>query len=381
MSEIVAISGLGCICAAGRGVAALLAALRTGSSHLRRLEDPRLPLAGGLACGHVEHLPVGVPRTLALARQAVAEALSGLQPMERGDTGLITATTTAGMPESEAAYLGSTDETDVYREHPAHRLGDRLALEFGCTGPRSCHSAACASAACALAEATAWIRAGRCRRVLVVGADANTRLTLDGFVALKVVDPDGCRPLTEERSGMSLGEAGAALLLESSAAASERGAEIHAHLLGWGVRSDGHHPTAPHPEGRYLRVAVEDALADAGLTSADVDYVNAHGTGTRGNDGSEVTALGAVFGAGVRVASSKGITGHCMGAASAVEAIAAVLALREGLRFASAGIGTGTPLPGVTVQTATEPAPLRAVCSTSIAFGGVNAALVFGAPA
>jgi 3-oxoacyl-(acyl-carrier-protein) synthase len=376
------ITGLGCLGAPGRGIGAQLAALRAGTCGLATFDDPVLPLAARLPVGRVTGSLPDLPRTAALGAVAAEEALADLPADLRRDTGLIVGTATAGMAESERAYLadGQAAPANAFRHHPAAAVTALLREATGCRGPSATHSSACASSACALIEALVWLRTGRCRRVLVVGADANTRLTMSGFLALEVVDPAGCRPLIEERAGMSLGEAGAALLLETPAAATERAATPLALAEGWGLRADAHHVTAPHPAGVQLQAALREALADAGLTPADIGYVNAHGTGTRDNDASECAALTAVLGA-VPVASSKRVYGHTMGAAGAVEAIATVLALCVQERFVSAGAEDGTPLPGVTVQRTTAAATLRHAISTSLAFGGVNAALVLGVPA
>lgn len=380
MAEPVAITGLGCVGAPGAGCTAQLAALLAGRNGLATAVDPALPLAA--------HLPVGrytgpLPpsgRTSALGQLAAAEALADadLAPGRRRPVGVVSGTSTGGMRESEAAWLASGGEGPLppaYHGQPVHRLTRDLAAATGCHGPSATHAVACASAACALVEACEWIRCGRCGQVLVVGADANARLTLAGFHALRIVDPAGCRPLTEERAGMSLGEGAAALVLEQPALARARGARLRGALLGWGIRADAYHQTAPDPTGRQLDRAIADALADAGL--AAVDLVNVHGTGTRDNDAVESTVLAERFGR-IPAHSLKQVYGHTMGAAAAVEAVAALLAIESGTAFASAGAEDGTPLAALDVVTRARDSRPRTVLSTSLAFGGVNAALVFG---
>jgi 3-oxoacyl-[acyl-carrier-protein] synthase II len=192
-----------------------------------------------------------------------------------------------------------------------------------------------------------------------------------------LVDPQGCRPLTAERGGMSLGEGAAALLIEHPDHARRRGARPLASLLGWGEHPDAYHLTAPEPGGIQLERAITDALADAGITRTAVGYVNAHGTGTRDNDQVETSTLARLFGA-VPTASAKRTYGHTMGAAAAIEAVACCLAITEQQLWASAGSADGTPMSGVEVMRQTRAGALDVVLSTTLAFGGVNACLAFG---
>jgi 3-oxoacyl-[acyl-carrier-protein] synthase II len=383
MSAALAITGIGCIAAPGRGLDAQREALRAGRCHLSTGSVPGLPLAASLPIGRVTTAVPSAPgRTAALALAAASDALTdaGLDPAG-SEIGVSVGSCTGGMPESEAAYLADAERVHaVYAQQEAHRCTDLLAARLGLLGPRSTHSVACASSACALAEAAEWIRSGLGPAGLVGGADALRRLTMAGFRRLQVIDSAGCRPLTTERAGMSLGEAGAALLLEDAAHARRRGARIRASLLGWGLRADAYHATAPQPDGSQLRSAIEAALADGGLRADAVAYVSAHGTGTRDNDACEATALGACFGR-IPTASAKRSYGHTMGAAAAVELVACCLALEAGCAWPSAGAELGTPLTEVEVLTATRPLASDVICSTSLAFGGVNAALLLGGPA
>lgn len=385
MATPIAITGLGCIAAPGSGMAAQCAALQIGACALHRVNDADLPLAMQFPVARVgEPLPAGYGRTTALGIVAAREALHGLPPTLRRNLGIIVGTCTGGMRESEAVYLhdgpaeGSHAKTPlIYRQQPAASVTSAIATALGIRGPRSTHSVACASAASAIAEAAEWLRGGVVERVLVIGTDALTRLTLGGFASLQVIDPHGCRPFTHERAGMNLGEGAGALLLEMPSAAHARAAAPLASLLGWGLRADAHHPTAPHPDGPHLESAIRDALHDADLAPSAIDYVSAHGTGTHDNDACEATVLARIFGA-VPTASCKRTYGHTMGASAAIEAVVSCLALIHGQRWLSAGVDLGTALPGIAVQRTTAAGHLQAVCSTSLAFGGVNAALIFG---
>ena len=376
-----AITGLGCVGAPGRGLAAQRLALADGLCGLAPWPDGPLPIARGVAVGRVTAaLPAVSGRTTALALAAGADALAdaGLEPGRRGEVALVLGTCTGGMAESERAWLadGGAGAHASYRRQQPQCSTQALARALHLGGAQSTHAVACASAACALIEAIMLVRSGACPAALAIGADALTRVTTAGFTSLQLVDPGGCRPFIAERAGMSLGEGAGALLIEDAAHARARGARIHASLVGWGLRADGYHATRPDPGGAQLRGAIGDSLADAGLDTAAIGYINAHGTGTRDNDACEQAALAALFGA-VPTASAKRCYGHTMGAAAAIEAVACCLALAEQTCWMSAGAGLGTPLGGIEVVRATRPARLGAVLSTTLAFGGVNACLAF----
>lgn len=377
-----AITGLGCVGAPGAGLAAQRAALTRGDCGLRLQPDSPVPIARTVPVGAVmAHLPPLPSRTPSLALCAAAEALrhAGLPEDARGDIAVVVGTCTGGMPESEAEFLAHGDQvvSDIYRRQHPHRTTQALARLTGCHGPQGTHALACASAAAAIIEAMELVRSGACPAALAIGADALTRVTTAGFTSLMLVDPNGCRPLTAERGGMSLGEGAAALLIEHPEHARKRGARVHASLLGWGEHPDAHHLTAPEPGGVQLERAITDALGDAGVARDAIGYVNAHGTGTRDNDQVETSTLARLFGT-VPTASAKRTYGHTMGAAAAVEAVACCLALIDQQAWASAGAADGTPLPGVEVVRQTRAATLDVVLSTTLAFGGVNACLAFG---
>ncbi len=376
-----AITGLGCIAAPGAGIEAQRQALERGASGLAALSDGTLPLAERLPVGRVRTpLPPLPGRTMALALAAAREALAhaNLPPSARGEMAVIVGSCTGGMPESEHAFLshGPAAIEPCYRRQHPHRVTQAVARLLGLGGIQSTHALACASAAAAIIEAVELVRSGSCPVALAIGCDALTRVTMAGFTSLQLIDPQGCRPLVAERAGMSLGEAAAALIIESPEHARRRGAGVVASLLGWGLSADAYHLTSPDPAGTHLRRAITDCLADAGVSTRDIGYVNAHGTGTRDNDQCESAVLASLFGA-VPTASSKRTFGHTMGAAAAVEAMACCLALRDGRLWASAGAAGGQPLAGIEVLTASRSAHPGVVCSTTLAFGGVNACLAF----
>ncbi len=265
---------------------------------------------------------------------------------------------------------------------PISTSADLMASAFGLRGPRITVSTACSSSANALGMALDWIRLGRADAVVAGGTESLCRTIFAGFNALHALSREPCRPFDRRRSGLTLGEGAAILVLESAESAARRGARVHAELCGYGASADAHHLTAPHPEGAGAVLAMRRALARAGLEPEAIDYINAHGTGTPLNDAIEIAAIKRVFGAAARhlaVSSTKAAVGHTLGAAGAIEALATVLALRDG--FLPPTVRLEEPdadcdLDCVPVHS--RPATLRYALSNSYGFGGNNTTLVLG---
>ncbi len=379
-----AITGLGLITGLGRGAANHRLALRESRSALGPLtlfEAPGMPAVpvaevspGDLDAG--ERLSRGE----ALALAAAKDALGSHRPFGPGV--IAVGTTTGGIFESEQHYLrhrGAEGAEDrwLLRHHAAGTVADQLALQLGLSGERHTFSTACSSSAHAIGHAASCVAEGA-PWALAGGVDALCRLTYGGFHALKLLSTGSCRPFDRDRQGLSLGEGAAFLLLEPLAKARERGATVLGQVLGWGCASDAYHPTSPHPEGRGAIAAIEAALADAGLGPGEVDYVNAHGTGTRANDQVEALALKAVFGTKLpKVSSTKGATGHTLGAAGAIEAALCLLCLEAGFAPGTVGLNTADATLGLAlVEAGGVHGPLQVALSNSFGFGGNNAALV-----
>jgi 3-oxoacyl-[acyl-carrier-protein] synthase II len=262
----------------------------------------------------------------------------------------------------------------------------QLAIELGARGPCLAPCTACASGATAIGIARDMLRSGAADIVIAGGAEAPvTPLYVSAFSRMRVLsrrsDPEtASRPFDSARDGFVLGEGAGVLVLESEAHAGARGARALARIIGFGASADAHHVTNPDPEGRGARQAMQAALADAGLTAGDVQYVNAHGTSTPLNDSIEAGAIRAVFGDDVPVSSTKGVTGHLLGAAGAVEAAYAALALRHGVIPPTANLTD--PDPEIAVDLVYRKARKRRLehaMSNSFGFGGQNASLVIGA--
>jgi nodulation protein E len=278
---------------------------------------------------------------------------------------------------------------DVYREkkprvHPmtipkvmANAAASLIAMEHGVEGPVFTTSTACSSANHAMGQALWLLRQGVAEVALTGGSEAPFVFgLLKAWEAMRVVSPDLCRPFSLGRKGMSLGEGAGMLVLETEAHARNRGAVILAELAGFGMSADAHHITQPKPEGAAN--AMRMALRDAALDASDVGYINAHGTGTQANDPAESAAIATLFGQRVPVSSTKSMHGHALGAAGAIEAVAAIQALRTGLLPPTANFEAPDPdCPLDVIPNQARPASIKAVLSNSFAFGGLNAVLAF----
>jgi 3-oxoacyl-[acyl-carrier-protein] synthase-1 len=373
--------------ALGMDTREVLGALRAGRSGLTPC---RLPLPFETSCGALpDDLPPLPARLRGWDTRLCRMALLTLREMSDAvaaavrrwgapRVAVVVATSTGSMLETEAAYdtwatRGALPEGfDFLRQQTYHALTDVLRAVTGAEGPAWVVSTACSSSAKVFGSAQRLLRCGLVDAVLVGGVDTLCQTTLRGFGSLQALSRTPCRPFSAARDGLSIGEgAGFALL--------EREGDGPVQLLGVGESNDAYHMSAPHPEGLGARLAMEEALAQAGISGREVDHVNAHGTATPANDVIEARAIAAVVGTEVPVASTKGYTGHLLGAAGAVEAIVSALCIEHG--FVPASLGAEPVDPEVPVQIARTGASraVRTVLSNSFGFGGSNASLVLGA--
>lgn len=324
---------------------------------------------------------------VASAREAVASAGLDLERF-RESTGVFFGSSAGGMFEGERFV-------DVQLRRGARRPGrgliasqqfngpgDAVARALGACGHVETVSSACASASMAIGAALRALRRGEVDVALAGGSDALCQLTYGGFNALRSVDPEPSRPFRKDRAGLSLGEGAGVLVLETAAHAERRAAAPIAILAGEAATCDAHHMTAPCPDGSGAADAIRLALADARCVPDDVDFINAHGTGTPLNDSAEAAALRSVFGARIRsipTTSTKSLIGHLLGSAGAVEAVATVLGLARREVHPMPDTGERDPELGLDLVLGLPRALSRATCaiSTSLAFGGANAVLVF----
>ncbi len=382
----------------GHGLAAALDALRHTRSGLRRegfdlfdlpawigavpdVDATRLPQA-------LRHYDCRNNRLAELGllqdgfASAVQQAAARLGPHR---VGVFIGTSTSGILQTERAYRerdasGALPATFHYAEtHNPYSVTAYVRERLGLRGPAYTISSACSSSAKVFATAQRLLACGVIDAAVVGGVDSLCLTTLYGFNSLQLMSSDPCRPFDAQRKGLSIGEAAAFALLERPA---EPVAPDTVLLLGAGESSDAHHMSSPHPDGLGARLAMQQALAQAGLRPADIDYINLHGTATSSNDAAEGRAVAALFGSATPCSSTKGATGHTLGAAGAVEAAFCAIALRHGFMPGSAGTQTLDPaIAGAgALDYLLQPraqAPRR-VLSNSFGFGGTNCSLVFG---
>jgi len=298
--------------------------------------------------------------------------------------GLFLGTSTSGIFETELAYRrrdpvsGALPPDFDYRStHNPFAVAELARRYFGLSGPAAVASSACSSSAKVFASARRMLAAGLIDAALVGGVDSLCLTTLYGFNSLGLVSPRACRPFDLARDGISIGEAAAFALLERAPNELPADAVL---LLGVGESSDAYHMSSPHPEGLGARIAMHDALKMAGLEPSAIDYINLHGTATQNNDAAEAKAVCAVFGAdGVSqtpCSSTKGATGHTLGAAGSVEAVICALALQNGLLPAGLNTREIDPSLGVNYLLHNGERPVNTALSNSFGFGGTNCSLI-----
>ncbi len=399
----IVVTGMACLCAAGDSPAAVLDTLQGGRPELVAasvLDKRALPFPFfGL---DEKHFPGGrkhsAQDTLTLARAVCHNALAEARLPQHllREAGVVLGTTAGSASHFLEAYAASRENASgqiTGAEQPptvstcqcacgADRddyFSANLALEMDveANGPRLTVTDACTSGADAIGLAMDLITTGQCQCVLCGGADALSLVPHTGFARLMIYSDQPCRPFDRDRKGLNLGEGAAALVLESAEHALSRNAKVLGQVLGYGNASDAHHFTAPHPEGRGLATAIRSALQQAGLAAADMAFVNAHGTSTRENDKVEGRLLSTML-PNVPVWASKGGTGHTLGAAGALEAVLTLEALRRGSVPGSLGFCNIDPEIGFAPTQGPLSVSLPFALSTSLGFGGGNAALVLG---
>ncbi len=296
--------------------------------------------------------------------------------------GLFLGTSTSGILQTELAYRHRDPESGAlpagFCYAGSHNVFSAAAFTrelLGIRGPTAVVSTACSSSAKAFGSAQRMIELGIIDAAVVGGVDSLCLTTLYGFHSLQLTSRGQCRPFAADRDGISIGEAAAFVLLEQAPARCPGSALA---LLGVGESNDGYHLSSPHPQGLGARLAMESALSAAGLKPAAIGYINLHGTGTTSNDSAECAAVTRVFGTAVPCSSTKGATGHTLGAAGALEAVICALALRDQLIPGAPNTGPLDPALQLNYLTRSAPRPITHALSNSFGFGGTNCSLLFG---
>jgi 3-oxoacyl-[acyl-carrier-protein] synthase-1 len=392
----IVITGAGVVSAIGLNQAETLRALQAGRSGIgpvrylatshRELPVGEVPLSDAELRARLG-IPVEEPtvRTALLGMVALEEALqqARLTRDDLPEMAFISGTTVGGMDRCEQYYKDFLTG-DAHREYIAlHDCGastELIADHFGRFALVTTPSTACSSAANALILGAELIRSGAWERVVVGGSESLSKFHLNGFNTLMILDHEPCRPFDAERAGLNLGEGAGYLVLETETSAQRRGVPPLARLSGYGNACDAFHQTATSADGEGAYRAMKQALERAGLQPADVDYINAHGTGTPNNDASECTAMQRLFGTAVPpFSSTKGYTGHTTSASGAVEAVFCLLTLAH--QFLPANLRWAHLMPeGLKPVTDERPGrPVRHVLCNAFGFGGNDSSMLFSA--
>ncbi len=394
----VAITGMGAICALGRTVPQVAESLRQGRNGIAPVESTDMSLVrfqNGAEVRGYSHQPYFDDRradfmdrfaqfAVIAAREAVTDAGVEWTPELRETAAIVTGSCVGGQSTEDIGFQ------EVYklshnRVHPltipktmANAGASHISMEFGITGPSFTISTACASAGHAIGQAAQMIRAGQTDLAITGGSEAPFSYgILKAWEAMRVVSPETCRPFSKDRRGMILGEGAAMLVIEPLEAALARGAHVYAEIVGFGMSADACHITQPSAEGAAR--AMRAVLRDAKLAPEQIGYINAHGTGTAANDISETAAIRSVFGAYadlLPISSTKSMHGHALGAAAAIECVATVLALRDGVLPPTVNFTEPDPQCDLDViPNEARKAQVEYALSNSFAFGGLNAVL------
>ena len=391
----IAVTGMGIICSIGRNKEEVWKSIRESRSAIGKLtrfpgETFPTDIAAEVEADIDPLLPIGkreakrYSRTDLLAVIAAGEAIkqAGAIPLER--TIVSTGTSTGGLLEGESYYFQTLVQgrrraaASRVLQQPTSGPSDAVARAFKLGGGVVSNATACASAGAALGMAADYLRSRHVDAAIAGGSDALCRLTYSGFNVLQAVDPEPCAPFSSTRKGITLGEGAAYLVLERWDDAVARGATILAELSGYGASCDAHHPTAPAEDGRGAEAAMRAALAEGSMTADDVDYINAHGTGTLLNDSAETRAIVAAVGTDTPVSSSKSFFGHTLGASGGIEAVVTVLALLDQLAPPTLRLNTSAADCTLDyVPHTPRPMPMSNVLSNTFGFGGSNVSLLF----
>ena len=397
-SKRVAITGIGVFCSIGKNVEEFNQSLKegkTGIGPITLFDISKYPCKIGAEIR--DYRPIEffrkkelkrLSRTDQFALIASEEAVkaSGIHSFPLEEVGVCLGAGAGGMFEAETYHReilvkGKSKPSLIWSFIPSFTT-DRVTERFGFSGPKFTVTTACSSSATAIGYGADLIRSGKSKAVLCGGSEALSELTFGGFNSLKAMDPSPCKPFDRKRAGMSLGEGAGIIILEDFDEAVKRGVKIYAEILGYGIGGEAYHITAPEPSGMREARIMREAIEESGIAPAEVDYINAHGTGTPLNDKAETLSIKNVFGEraySIPVSSIKSSVGHCLGSAGAIEAIASVLSIIHQFIPPTLNHQVGDEdcdldyVPGKSREK-----EVKVVLSNSFAFGGNCTSLVFG---
>jgi 3-oxoacyl-[acyl-carrier-protein] synthase II len=397
-SKRVAITGLGIFCSTGKNVEEFSRSLkegRTGIGTITLFDTSKYPCKIGAEIrdyradkffGEKELKKISRADQFGLIASEEAVKASGIHSYPSEEIGVCLGAGAGGMFEAETYHReilvkGKSKPSLIWPFIPSFTT-DRIAEQFGFSGPKFTITTACSSSATAIGYGADLIRSGKSKAVLCGGSEALSELTFGGFNSLKSTDPSPCKPFDRKRAGMSLGEGAGILILEDFDEAIKRGVRIYAEFLGYGIGGEAYHITAPEPTGMGGARIMREAIEESGIPLTGVDYINAHGTGTPLNDKAETLSIKNVFGEraySIPISSIKSSVGHCLGSAGAIEAIASILSIVNQFIPPTLNHQEGDEdcdldyVPGKSRE-----AKVEVVLSNSFAFGGNCTTLVFG---
>lgn len=380
----VQISGISAICGSGLTKEQIFATCRQGVTSVGNDGLSTIPAMA------IQELALGTPETLrgskstVLSYHAFSAALkdSGWSTQELQDSGLILASTTSQIDQWENILPlhaeGKSNANDPHTAVGSQSLGKpllTLAEHFKIQGPQNLIASSCSASLQAIALASLWLRAGKIRRCIVGATEIHSNLTTHGFGALRLLAKNNSAPFDKNRAGINLGEGSAFLFLE----AGNKGK--WGQVAGFGLSTDAHHVTSPHPEGAGSQIAMRMALRNASLEPSAIDWIYAHGTGSPANDLSESIAIGRIFSHQPPVTSTKTVHGHTLAASGAVESVIGLMAMKNGVSLPTLGFVEKAPGMDIHVESSCRPISLRHFLKNSLGFGGINASVIFSAAA
>ncbi len=397
MDKNIYVTGIGIISAIGDNVAETLDSVRKQKSGIGSLDNIETRHKNDIPVGEVKHTnaelskllgfspETKITRTTLLGIVAAKEAMesAGIKDVKEFRTGLISANSVGGMAMTEMYYKDflnpekKGDFVDYILNHDCGDSTEAIANVLGIKDHISTISTACSSSANSIMLGARLIKNNIVDRVIVGGTDSLSKFTINGFMTLMILDKEKCKPFDAERKGLNLGEGAGFIVLESEKAAA--GKEILCELSGYGNANDAYHQTASSPTGEGAYLAMEKAFKVSGLKPADIDYINAHGTGTGVNDLSEGTAIERLFGNKVpAISSTKAFTGHTLGACGGIEAVLSVLAIKYNMVYPNLNlVHQMSELTFTPVKELSTDKPINHVLSNSFGFGGNSSALIF----
>jgi 3-oxoacyl-[acyl-carrier-protein] synthase II len=397
-SKRVVITGIGVFCSIGKNVGEFHQSLKegqTGIGSITLFNTSKYPCKIGAEIrdyrpekffGKKELKKISRADQFGLIASEEAVKASGIHSYPSEEVGVCLGAGAGGMFEAETYHReilvkGRSKPSLIWPFIPSFTT-DRVAERFGFSGPKFTVTTACSSSATAIGYGADLIRSGKSKVVLCGGSEALSELTFGGFNSLKAMDPSSCKPFDRRRAGMSLGEGAGILILEDFDDATKRGVRIYAEFLGYGIGGEAYHITAPEPTGMNEARIMKEALEESGLASTEVDYINAHGTGTPLNDKVETLAIKKALGErafSIPVSSIKSSVGHCLGSAGAIEAIASILSMVHQFIPPTLNHQEGDEECDLDyVLGKSRQAEVGVVLSNSFAFGGNCTSLVFG---